>query len=145
MEDNTYIYNNDRSQIAREKIENTIGQGTEIRKLLDRVEQYKDLKYPILFQGPPGARNRLFARYIHSLSLRSNEKYCVIHCGTFDDSAIGTELFGWVKGAFTSAHRTRIGLIESADKGTLVLDRIDRLSVCSQIRVLSLLEEQTIL
>ena len=133
------------SQSFYGKIGDKMGKGKEMRILLEWLEPYNDLKYPILFEGPTGVGKNLLARNLHLNSSRRYEKYVTIDCGSISESLIAVDLFGCCKGAFTGADKQRKGFIESADGGTVFIDNIDCLPLYLQSALLRLIEEKVII
>ena len=96
----------------------------------------------VMILGESGTGKEVMARYIHSQSPRKNRPFVPVECSALPGSLIESELFGYERGAFTGAERTKKGLIESADGGTLFLDEIGDLSVELQTRLFRFVEER---
>jgi len=96
----------------------------------------------VMILGESGTGKEVMARYIQSQSLRKNKPFVPVECSALPGSLIESELFGYERGAFTGAERTKKGLIESADGGTLFLDEIGDLSVELQTRLFRFVEER---
>jgi transcriptional regulator with PAS, ATPase and Fis domain len=101
-----------------------VGQNESIRAILTKIEKISDSSSPVLIEGESGTGKELVANAIHQRSPRAFNPFVVINCGGLQETLIENELFGHEKGAYTSADRKKIGLIEDANKGTLFLDEI---------------------
>jgi transcriptional regulator with PAS, ATPase and Fis domain len=95
----------------------------------------------VLIEGETGVGKELVARAMHSMSRRREEQFVAVDCGALSETLAESELFGHVRGSFTGADRDRVGLIESANGGTLLLDEVGELSEALQSKLLRVLEE----
>ncbi|MCS6894401.1 MAG: sigma-54 dependent transcriptional regulator, partial [Deltaproteobacteria bacterium] len=98
----------------------------------------------VLIEGESGVGKEVIAKTIHSLSHRRNGPCIAINCGAIPEHLLESELFGFEKGAFTGADRKKIGKIELAHNGTLILDEISELPLPLQVKLLRVLQERTI-
>jgi transcriptional regulator with PAS, ATPase and Fis domain len=108
------------------------------------VEKVSQHNYPVLILGESGAGKELVARSIHFMSVRQNKPFVPVDCSGLVPTLIESELFGYVKGAFTGAQHARTGLLESANGGTVFLDEIGDLPVDLQAKLLVALQEREI-
>ncbi len=108
-----------------------------VRKLIARVAPTDST---VLVRGETGCGKELVARAIHQQSLRAEKPFVAVNCGALPENLIESELFGHIKGAFTGADTTRVGLFEVANGGTLFLDEIGELPLSVQAKLLRVLE-----
>jgi transcriptional regulator with GAF, ATPase, and Fis domain len=109
----------------------------DLLRLLDRVI---DTQVPVLIHGESGSGKELVARAIHYQGTRKEKAFVTENCSAIPETLLESELFGYVKGAFTGADRDRMGLLEQADGGTLFLDEIGDMSPEMQAKLLRVLE-----
>lgn len=121
-----------------------IGGSLEMRRIYAVLERAAPTDATVLIEGETGTGKDVVARAIHEASLRSRGPFVPIDCGAMPASLIESELFGYVKGAFTGADRDRAGLFEEADGGTLFLDEIGEMPVTLQPKLLRALESRAI-
>ncbi|OEK05318.1 sigma-54-dependent transcriptional regulator [Roseivirga misakiensis] len=114
---------------------------SEVKEMMDKVGP-TDAR--VLITGPNGSGKELVARGIHERSNRSSAPFIEVNCAAIPAELIESELFGHEKGAFTSAHKQRIGKFEQANEGTLFLDEIGDMSLSAQAKVLRALQEHKI-
>jgi DNA-binding NtrC family response regulator len=112
-----------------------------VYKLIQKVAQHN---YPVLIMGESGTGKELVARSIHFTGPRKNKAFAPVDCSSLVPTLIESELFGYVKGAFTGAQHSKQGLFESAGDGTLFLDEIGELPVDLQSKLLRALQEREI-
>ncbi|MDC0925619.1 sigma-54 dependent transcriptional regulator [Flavobacteriaceae bacterium] len=112
-----------------------------IRSMIDKVS---DTSARVLITGPNGSGKELVAKALHQNSSRSSSAFVEVNCAAIPSELIESELFGHVKGAFTSAHKDRSGKFEIAHGGTLFLDEIGDMSLSAQAKVLRALQESQI-
>ena len=116
----------------------------EMRKLIDMAINVADVPTSVMVKGESGVGKENIVNLIHNNSSRGEQKLLSINCGAFTDTLLDSELFGHVKGAFTGAEKSRIGLFEAANSGTLFLDEVGELSPAMQVKLLRVLQEQEI-
>jgi len=119
-----------------------IGQCDEMVKIFDSINKLSNTEVNVLITGESGTGKELCARAIHYHSDRKNFPFVPINCSAIPDTLLESELFGYIKGAFTGANTNKTGLIESADNGTLFLDEIGDMPKHLQAKLLRFLEDQ---
>lgn len=119
---------------------NVLTQNNMMEQTIGAAKKIASLDASVLILGESGTGKDLFARNIHAASPRKNSPFIPINCAAIPPQLIESELFGYEKGAFTSAFSTCRGLVEYADKGTLFLDEIGDLNIEAQAKFLQLLE-----
>jgi DNA-binding NtrC family response regulator len=128
----------------RYDFENILGLSPAIQALIDQVKKIADSRSNVLVLGETGTGKELFTRAIHFNSSRRNKPFVPINCSAIPGSLLESELFGYVKGAFTGATRTKRGLFEEADGGTVFLDEIADLSFPLQAKLLRVIDDHEI-
>jgi transcriptional regulator with GAF, ATPase, and Fis domain len=121
-----------------------VGCSPEVRLLLELVRKVAATEAVVLIRGESGTGKELLARAVHETSPRAAKPFVKVHCAALSASLLESELFGHVKGAFTSAHRDKVGRFELAHGGTLFLDEIGDISLEVQTKLLRVLQEMTI-
>jgi formate hydrogenlyase transcriptional activator len=119
-----------------------LGNSPELLKLLDQVQFTAPTDANVLIVGETGSGKELIARAIHSRSARRNSTLVKLNCGAIPSGLVESELFGHIKGAFTSASERRIGRFELANNGTLFLDEVGELPLETQVKLLRVLQER---
>ena len=119
-----------------------ISKNHEIQKIFDVLPDIAESDSTVLIQGPSGSGKELFARAIHNLSNRKKHPYIVVNCGALPDTLLESELFGYVKGAFTDAKKDKPGRFARAEGGTLFLDEVAELSTALQVKLLRVLQQK---
>jgi len=121
-----------------------IGNSEPIFHIKEMIEKVAPTEARVLVTGPNGTGKELVAHQLHEKSERANAPLIEVNCAAIPSELIESELFGHVKGAFTSAVRDRAGKFEAADKGTIFLDEIGDMSLSAQAKVLRALQENKI-
>ncbi|MCP5050190.1 MAG: sigma-54 factor interaction domain-containing protein, partial [bacterium] len=121
-----------------------VGNSLSILKLKQVITQVGPGDASILIQGETGTGKELVARAIHFHSPGSKNNFVPVDCAAISETVMESELFGHVKGAFTGAHISTLGLIRSADKGTLFLDEVGELSTAIQSKLLRTIQESEV-
>ncbi len=133
-----------RDAATRNSLENMIGKSTAIERLKSTIRTVAPTGSTVLIYGESGTGKELVARAVHACSPRANEPFVSINCGAFPESLLESELFGYVKGAFTGASQNKRGLFEVASGGTIFLDEISEMSIGMQVKLLRVLQERTL-
>ncbi|HEX9254056.1 MAG TPA: sigma-54 dependent transcriptional regulator, partial [Candidatus Angelobacter sp.] len=133
-----------RDAASRNSLENIIGASPAIEKLKATIRTVAPTSSTVLIYGESGTGKELVARAVHSCSARATEPFVSINCGAFPETLLESELFGYVKGAFTGASQNKRGLFEVASGGTIFLDEIGEMSLSMQVKLLRVLQERTI-
>ena len=121
-----------------------VGDSSQIKQLFQIVKQVAPTKSNVLIEGESGTGKELIARAIHNLSPRCDKAFVPLHCASFQENLLESELFGHEKGSFTGAVARRIGRFELADKGTLFLDEVSTIPLSIQVKLLRVLQERVI-
>ena len=121
--------------------DNIIGHSAKMRAIFDMIMTVAPQTSRVLITGETGTGKELVARAIHENSARSKEPFITINCGAFPETLLESELFGYVKGAFTGANENRQGLFRGAHGGTLFLDEIGNMSLPMQVKLFRVLQE----
>lgn len=121
---------------------NIVGQSQEMKNVFDLVKRIAPTNISVLITGESGTGKELFARSIHVQSERGEQPFLAINCGGLPENLVESELFGFRKGAFTSADRAKKGLLEVAEGGTLFLDEVGELAPSTQVKLLRYVQER---
>src|SRR5205814_7376550 len=121
-----------------------VGSSPVMEKLFRLIQKVSQSHNPVLINGESGTGKELVARSIHFLSPQKNKPFIPVDCGSLVPTLIESELFGYVKGAFTGAVRAKEGLLSIANGGTVFLDEIGELTVDLQAKLLRAIQEKEI-
>lgn len=121
-----------------------IGQSNAVSEIKDMIEKVAPTEARVFITGPNGTGKELVAHWIHQKSYRSKGPMIEVNCAAIPAELIESELFGHVKGAFTSANKDRAGKFEAANAGTIFLDEIGDMSLSAQAKVLRALQENKV-
>ena len=127
-----------------QKFETLVGASDPMRQVFATVEKLADSDVSVLIRGESGTGKELVARAIHVRSARSRGPFVALNCGAIPEALIDSELFGYLKGAFTGAVSSRLGVFGEADGGTLFLDEIGDVPLGVQLRLLRVLQEREV-
>ena len=126
---------------AARRYTNIIGRSAAMGRLFSLLDRLADSHHPVLIHGESGTGKELVASAIHYNGGRADRPFVAENCAAFSESLLEAELFGHVKGSFTGAEQSRVGLIEAAHGGTLFLDEIAEMSPAMQAKLLRVLQE----
>src|SRR3989475_3457245 len=122
-------------------LDNIIGQSSKMRAIFDLIQTVAPQSSRVLITGESGTGKELVARAIHENSARAQAPFITINCGAFPETLLESELFGYMKGAFTGANENRQGLFRAAHDGTLFMDEIGNMSLTMQVKLYRVLQE----
>ncbi len=132
-----------RDELAtQEQFGSVIGKSPPLLKVLDTAKKISRRDIPVTITGESGTGKELVARAIHQHSTRRDSAFVAINCGALPETLLESELFGHKKGSFTGADHDKKGLLEMADKGTLLLDEVGNLPINVQKALLRFLQEK---
>lgn len=134
-----------KGHVARKTFDDIIGESSAIKLCKKKAIQYAKVDSTILIQGSTGTGKEIFAQSIHNASLRASKPFVAINCAALPPSLLESELFGYVKGAFSGANSEgKAGIFEIAHTGTIFLDEISEASLDVQARLLRVIQEKEI-
>jgi two-component system response regulator AtoC len=138
------------NQFLRERVDTEselhgiVGVSAKIQDVLRLISRLKDTRTPVLITGESGTGKELVARAIHFRGPFANRPFVAVDCGSLGPTLIESELFGYEKGAFTGALRSKVGLFQTANGGTIFLDEIGELPPEMQAKLLRVLQEKEV-
>jgi two-component system, NtrC family, response regulator PilR len=133
-----------RDAAARNSLDHIVGSSPAMEKLKHTIRIVASTQSTVLIYGESGTGKELVARAVHACSPRAGDPFVSINCGAFPETLLESELFGYVKGAFTGANQNKRGLLEVADQGTIFLDEISEMSLAMQVKLLRVLQERVV-
>jgi two-component system, NtrC family, response regulator GlrR len=119
-----------------------VGRAPAMLRMIDELPAVAASEAPVLVVGETGTGKELVARAIHYLSPRASSPFVAVNCGALPEALVEDELFGHERGAFTGAEKSRVGLIQESDDGTLFLDEVGTLSPKAQVDLLRVLQDK---
>ena len=122
-----------------------VGSSPKMQALRETITQVSQLDCNVLIQGETGTGKELVARTLHELSPRAKKRFVAFNCGVFSEELIASELFGYERGAFTGANKSKKGLLELAEGGTVFFDEVGELPLAMQVKLLRVLQERALL
>jgi DNA-binding NtrC family response regulator len=141
VEENQYLRERSETETA---VHGIIGNSVGIQHVLRLISRLKDTRTPVLISGESGTGKELVARALHYRGTLAKKPFVAVDCGSLVPTLIESELFGYEKGAFTGALRSKQGLLQSADSGTIFLDEVGELPLEMQAKILRFLQEKEV-
>jgi DNA-binding NtrC family response regulator len=141
VEENLYLRERSETETSLHGI---IGNSAGIQNVLRLISRLKDTRTPVLISGESGTGKELVARALHFRGTMASRPFVAVDCGSLVPTLIESELFGYEKGAFTGALRSKQGLLQSADTGTIFLDEVGELPLEMQAKLLRFLQEKEV-
>ncbi len=126
---------------AADQVEKLASRNREMQEIFNLIPDVAESDCNVLIQGPSGSGKELLARAIHKLSSRRDRPYIRVNCAALPETLLESELFGYVKGAFTDAKRDKPGRFVVADQGTILLDEIGDMPLSLQAKLLRVLQD----
>lgn len=127
-----------------ERAHGLVGESHAMQKVFAAIHKASSTSATVLITGESGSGKELVARAIHYSSARASAPFVPVNCGGIPESLLESELFGYVRGAFTGAHESRAGFFQTADGGTIFLDEIGETSVAMQVKLLRVLQDKEV-
>lgn len=121
-----------------------VGKSPAMRNIIEMIKRLAPLETTVLIVGESGTGKEIVAQTLHNLSPRKDMPFISINCGALPETLLESELFGYVKGAFTGAERNHPGLFKEADGGTLFMDEISEMTPMMQVKLLRVLQERKV-
>jgi DNA-binding NtrC family response regulator len=141
MEENVDL----KSQLgAKYKFENIVSESEPMRRVCEMIERVAPTDTTVLVTGESGTGKELVAKAIHAYSRRKDKKFLAVNCAALPETLLESEMFGYVKGAFTGAASNKEGLFEAANGGTIFLDEIGSMPINLQAKFLRVLQEKEV-
>ena len=128
---------------GRYEFQNIIGRSRSMQKVFNLISQVASTSSTVFVYGETGTGKELVARAIHYKSPRHEEPFVPVNCAAIPETLLESELFGYVKGAFTGAYANKIGRFETAHRGTIFLDEVGDMPVSLQAKILRVLQEKS--
>lgn len=134
-----------KSHQAKLMFSDILGESKAVQKAIFQAKKYAEADSTVLITGESGTGKEVFAQSIHNYSRRANEAFVAVNCAAIPENILESELFGYVKGAFTGARNEgKEGLFELAHRGTIFLDEIGEISMQVQVKMLRVLQEREV-
>jgi len=141
VRDETRLDDLERNLRERHQFHNIIGKSKKMQEIYSLIEELADVQTTVLITGETGTGKELVAEALHYRGIRRKKPLVKANCSALSENLLESELFGHVRGAFTGAVRDKIGLLQRADSGTILLDEISEISPRMQLRLLRVTQE----
>ena len=135
---------NNKADKMTKSVHGLLGESGAMQKIYEAISKVATTSANVLITGESGTGKELVARAIHYSSPRSSAPFIPVNCGGIPESLLESELFGYVKGAFTGANESRAGFFQTADGGTIFLDEVGETSVSMQVKLLRVLHDKEV-
>src|SRR4051812_4501441 len=132
-------------RIERIRFGEILGSSPPMQEVFRKVQKVSATDISVLITGETGTGKELIARELHNRSPRAKGPFVTINCGAIPENLLESELFGYVRGAFTGAVGTKIGRFQAANKGTLFLDEIGEMPISLQVKILRVLQDRVVM
>lgn len=129
---------------SRRKLQELVGASSVMMDVFSKIKKIAPTDFTVLIQGESGTGKELVARAIHELSERKNKPFVKINCASIPETLIESELFGYEKGSFTGAYKSKKGKFEFANEGTIFLDEVGAMQFNLQAKLLRVIQESVI-
>jgi len=131
-------------ELEQQRFGDIVGSSFAMKEVFKNVAKVAGAEVSVLIGGETGTGKELIAHEMHRRSPRVDGPFITVNCGAIPENLMESEFFGYVKGAFTGAHATRIGKFQAADKGTIFLDEIGEMPLSLQVKILRVLQERQV-
>ena len=131
-------------ELEQQRFGDIVGSSFAMKEVFKNVAKVASAEVSVLIGGETGTGKELIAHEMHRRSPRADGPFITVNCGAIPENLMESEFFGYVKGAFTGAHATRIGKFQAADKGTIFLDEIGEMPLSLQVKILRVLQERQV-